>query len=1284
MRIRASSGLAGSLTLLTLGCSSGGLNPILAQRLLPHQEHYFPRLARSEALSQIIVSSNVDYSFEACAAIDDDYTRDATRLYLDDLHPELAASLRPNADRGCGERGCYLRVVTAHLGRSLSLGLQIACETTADAGVEYCSLKQNATNAMQAKREHFDNPDGVMTGYVIVADRIALQGDLEIEDLSLVLIAREAIELSDGSSITTTPPVFETSHGRDGVVTDNFIRPSDPVDGTDGYPPVLDSGALVLVTPKIEGAGTFTTTGAAGGDGGDGGRGKVDCRNQCAQGWVWHGGRAGNGGPGGKGGDIWVFADTISSGTRFEREGGAGGAAGAPTLISGTASSGQGHPGQTGRRGELRFRQGSDFGAIAYLFAGQAAHANLVNARHYFGLPWRLYADPENIHEGDLTTRDLAAALFRDNTNYFCPAVQVTRPSDVELVGAPKVAALVDLCTENRVRAEWLEQGLNAIGLNANFYMYTPPHQVREMHRLVFDRASHYFDQSDGVFWSAVRSAAAEDVYLRRQQDELLMQLDGQSYAIADRAARVEIEAEKIAIVEDVVQVERKNIKKMLDELLALRPQIESAARRVTEGIVTDCGTLCWSERIFNLVYAVGQIGVGIYTAFSSGVGAPPDANRALAAMSAGAVSGAVIGAQGPGKPDDSNWLIDAYEYAKQLYDDGLSTAGEGAAKIGGAITQVQSRPPDPDASKVELLQHGLREVRDQIQLALEENYKFEEQIRETTEPLVDRAGALAALRTIEDLYKRARDLNDSLLRANASFAQAIAEARTTKLDYDLARAQLSNARRYHDRLRCRLGTHDPEVCEGIPPLTSHEGKWNALRDGACEQVRLVNERLLLMDFLFYRSLAFVHLEPPASHLAGYERADDFSRNLLVPAHYAASVTPTYASHEFIQTLAANVQQYRVAGGAVCRMGSSCDAGPDSDPAKQHKRAYDHTVVESLLQFGRTDFDLSPTCDGRVGAICDGSRDHSANRKRVTLFDIRPLTASGYTLPSRSWAMRYAHGDVATFHFGTEPTWRDFLFSSQYPVHVCKEVQRLAQAGTTLSFDCTTLAHFRGSMSYYGDTTDGYTLAQPDAQDASRNVNLAMFGTSIDGRWTLDIQEMLTQLSASDGCYTSPIPVACYPDACRSPCFDANGTRLPADQAPAVCACFDAQGARVTPTPASCQSAPAQLEPLRPLAERPPVCGPPTAATGVLVDNQLEAVCADWFQPSGGLKIVSQGGCCSADGTVRKDLVQCDGFTSDQCRVPNECLEICGPSCREFKANFEGFEYRILWTSDEL
>jgi hypothetical protein len=342
-------------------------------------QSYFPELARTGNLEGAGGDNpSRRFDFEDCKFTDPTSIRDEVLVRpLSVLAPgtdAYRAFQRSFGEEGslatpCPETGCFLRVSTAGQGKTVYIGggRLVACEDPW--GAEDALIGDEASalgkcdpefHGLYTPANGFAYDDGYR-GMVIAADRIVVDGAVNLGPLSLVLLAKEELRLEDGAEFSSgleTP----ASDGADGQLLYSVERAEERHGRVPGYPASVDitcgeehdridpgapdptvsvapqsgerglgAGVLLVATPTVSGDLKARLTGQFGGEGGDGASPNIDCAagdGACVDALVEDLAAPGSGGDGGIGGSLVVFSDTSVDMNEVDVDGRPGGRGG--------------------------------------------------------------------------------------------------------------------------------------------------------------------------------------------------------------------------------------------------------------------------------------------------------------------------------------------------------------------------------------------------------------------------------------------------------------------------------------------------------------------------------------------------------------------------------------------------------------------------------------------------------------------------------------------------------------------------------------------------------------------------------------------------------------------------------------------------------------------------------------------------------------------------------------------------------------------------------------------
>lgn len=1304
----------------------------------PNPEALFPEWARRSS----IAGGAESYDFERCENIDPQTLVGRTRVRFGEIGPIGQVLARSAAGGTCTTADCYLKVSTAGLGREISLGAspRVDCEDPTTQTLGSCDLSSASALAGDPYR-----------GNIIVADRIRVDGVLSTGELNLVLIAKESIEFTAAGRImafsapAAKPAAIAGASGTANVCTVKCAH-RDPLSEADpncavtclphftsygtGRPGAggKSAGTVVLIAPTVilprtpSGAQPHVTLeGQGGAAGGDVLPIRCDGTNSiCIDHAVANAGAGGRGGNGGAGGKLITIADRFSGEPlRLSLSGGRAGARGSVPvlqLMTGSVVSSQrvvGSSGTLGAAGAAGFRDDLPIAGryydYAYLLSARGADRLIANARHY-----ARYVHPTA--EPGYTNSRIARGQFERLIDSYCRSIApmavglplsprpTTRSGSAPLSYLPTTPsqARVDLCRESEVRLARVSQGMNWFGLTPDFYMYLRPDVMagyRSAGRTLVDSVRASFE--------GVASLGGQQLLDIQAMEER---------ALGEKRKHAEIAKAKLEQVGVALGVSLARVDRNQDELESSEAALRDAqARLVVAVVATECDIWCTVGRYLTVIENVANLVLGIghsLTAikdFLSTAGTLFDVDR---------IKGELAQAQSISLPTQGfDKLIFFGNYLSEVYQG--RPGAEPLVGVGAVVTQVKAAMAQwtaadeavnalsSPAAQWHHLAFNAAQSRSELRASLREVLVDLDQAKAIANTAIaDKAGAIDALQEMQQLIElRIEILNDNL-RAIEDHLIAAGELPIAQAEYTLALLEVKNLEAAIHASKCRLGLPDGS-CAGLTAVSGPADTIRARRDGLCLAGRSMNDSVLLFDFYYQRSKDFVLLDQTPRP---GDQSHDFRRILLRASDAAAFSQPSADPlvDDFLGQITAT-QNAGTVRGLLCLPGRDCGLG-----VMALDRDYQGEVMRELVASGRSSFDVMAECrPGAPNSHCNaGLVGSETPRQRVVGFDAELVMASGYRLgcsgascasptagpadapvdPGFAYRLRYRHSDAASFLWD-DLTLRSFLFPESYPRQACEAARSLSGQDV----DCRRVLDFGGSTEYAAPSQ--HTLAAPRPRTALAYATPDLYGTSVRGDWILDLTTTLADLNGigGDACYgfdaTHPLPLSCYPESCRSSCFDDLGVRRPAidPDAPAHCSCYGANNALLPAASlagrAECSGLSPTLSVLREASELPAACRPYVGT--VAAPTQMEGQCrrfvtAGRLFPSGPLD------CCNPDGRMKGNLnasvaASCvaRGFDSDSaCLAPDACLEICGPRCKAFKRALIGVEYRIDWLTE--
>lgn len=1211
------------------------------------------------------------YSFETCELADLPTTIEKVRVRYADL--DGMAGFFPTHVTGlpaCPQGGCFLRVDTAHIGRTVTITPSgISCDDPASTSLGTCALDMTSTGPSGSTG---DAAAGYR-GNVVMADRIIVSGGIDIGSLSLVLIAG-SIDFLPGSSIrgaTGLPPVPAPPSAVTPIWRTQLpSRPSidaatvlalhipqsfpDAAQGIEG----AASGTVMLLAPSITGQAAIDLRGQMGGPGQTGA--SVNC-TYADQGFRPTGligaifsdtctsltdalppPVSGRGGRGGAGGRLIVrtaraFPSAIVPAT-IGAPPAPGGALGQYTVrcgsgagcVNGAMTTPYGRVGPTGVAGtngsvELSSLAG-DYADLAFLFARRGATRLLVNGRHFARLP--IIASPS-------PTASQASDFLNTLLTGYCPA----RVTDV-LAGAPLAAptpliavttraARQRVCNETRVLATRMNQRQNFLGLPLDYFMYVTPDAVDKVRKALVEA----FTSPSGPrqhFWDVVGNVNA--TWSAQQQLTDQRSRDQAVRVAADGAAQLK-QARRDQVAKTVF-ITLQRVKRNHALLADLQHRIESVAQSANDKLKPqECDFLCWFGRvisfashIFGLITNVVDAVNGI-AHFVQGFGDVFDSLGSIFTTNIADNLEAYL--RGDVTRRDL-FFESVLTYANQLVH-GVGTT-PGIASVGstlGALPAAWEAVKNDARALNGLLASNA--VADKVKAAggnnaaiLEDLLNQQRELRSLIASVeggggfVDRAGALGELRTMLDLEDRMIDLSRESETLLEEHVLATGELTLAETDARLADAVAADAAETLRRTECRLGARMD--CQGIPVASDRLAARLAAREAACRSAQPLNDQILTFDYYYQRAVDYSTLTPQA------DASHDFSRNLLIRRDLDA-----FTAGLTSDAVAVFINNWRNAPWGMERE-TYCDDDPTRCSADSA------AVLTQLKRRGVAYFDRGPTASSDrqrlrvVSADVDLKLNDTYSLGCPTATGCRLASAPDSPLQQQSFRMDLGHGAIAHFRMGSSAAdWRSFVFEPTWPRLACDVVNGFL--GVPVS--CDGLVKFTDTISYVSPS--GHIRATLPSYDPSNFQVSPLFGTSVAGRWKLDLRPILRNLNGglqpNDDCYSYAATVT---------------GRLPAN-------CVPSDGAgRVEWTVDRTGRTPA------------------------------ENLCARYITGGALESYGTQGNCCTQAGGLNptRNATACAvlGYASeDACRTPDVCWEICGPRCRGFKDALRGFEFLAYW-----
>ena len=1121
-------------------CLLGGCEQPLPE--LPVVTRLFPQKARADRhIGRHVPGAPViDYNFETCSAVEGAELTRAQRVYFDDLgtaanhyvaHRDGRSRLAP-----CPSGDCYLRVVLAHANEQITLDQTgvLSCESPYSGRLGSCNYLYKWAVWSRTDKTYLERER--MRGFVVVADSITLRGRIDIGSRALVLIAKDRIDF-DGAVIDGRWKKYDLASRQMRLWRGATDRSGDAtswndVEFGDGDDVTYEPSVVTMIAERITGFGTLDLSGANGGAGANATRVCVDTFGRSRGTWNdcpnaprieidrGHGGDGGDGGPGGR---AWLIADSISGRVTGVSRGGRGGAAG-----RGTYGGRSGTAGRAGRSGSVIKWVNSDRRILTHAFAGQLASANLTNARHF------LRYTSAQTEEGRENKRR-AEALLDDTIALFCDKDANDRLGNI--VTPAHRDAHEATCEEARALRSRSVAGLDWLGLRAQSYSYVAPENLRQLREEMVDELDEVAAFPRGQFWSTVREMADDNLSSAQRRADTNLALASQQLSTEEKGLALGLAVERMFRAGQSMARTGREIITNADEMARLNASIPWTYEVIRSNLRHENPDSGFFDAIGDAVGLVGGLVSGDY---------------------AGAVDSlfTIIGNIGDDSYDTSYLAAHAADVqamsapARALLgsdDADLEDLGAIAERVAGAndgtIAGTNRRREGDEMYELLQMAAAQRRINSSVRSALVDVYEDLDRA-ERANNVHDRARAVAHLHGLIELLHRIQSLADRNLELIREYVVAAGDLLVFGLEVDLAVVERDNASRREDHLRCRLGSGNS--CGNVTPILRSDIRRHriALLDASCQKARALNDNVLLLDALYYKSRDFLDLRGPNDpRTERRAAAEDYRRFLLIREDHDAFDDGGRAGLEALvdQLDRRFGREDSQINGTLCRNDAESLGMQDEDvglcaanPASPGEAAYASATVENLLRDGHAELELSPLCGADVpedALFCHPEVESGHRRRRVAAFDLRFVMNEGYRLPRNiTWRAALRHGERHTYDFGAEDQ-RSFYFDPHQPAQTCNAVAELLGDEDLV---CEGLDAFHDEVTYANADASRQTMPAAPRQFRAA-MDSPLFGASVRGKWQLDIRPMLRAMNNANACYRRSgqgVRTSCLPALC--------------------------------------------------------------------------------------------------------------------------------------------------------
>lgn len=1129
------------------------------------RDRFFPELERASSSihEHVEGAAPTAYSFETCQEVDFDFKVDAKRVYLKDLGrlgSMLTQSDRRYQGAPCPGDDCYLELIGANIGESITIDEDgiVSCETWARSdGFSRCKVTARWRGLRVRDADHL--PATKRRGFIVVADDITFSGDIALGGQVLVVIARDEVRFDeahiDGRWLTAGYQPWELD--KPAPFANVTLETGPGLQWLHGRGGTYEPANVMIVAERVTGRGTVDLRGVDGTDGVD-----AIVSGCVLTPGTWGGchgrprpdpGHGGNGADGSPGGRIRFYAGSVSDDIDFLRTAASGGRGG-----RGRDGGRNGTDGRNGRRGRVVKNNKVNRAQLTFGLAERLAKTTMINARHYF-------------RGGDEPRADY---LLGQMIRYFCTHDDAARRAwDVQWETRRRWQIACDEARKLRAR---LTAGNDWFGLAQGDYLYVDPRGVKTIRDAVHGELDEIADPDDASsrFWSLIIRASERNLTNEERREETQLALAGQEtvteqakLAKAVAAEKVVQAGKKMKRVQQAIQENHASIAGLND----LVPHYSRDLDRYLEAApcLLDC-VVTWVVRGIQLA----QVFAGNLSSVDYG---------ALVELSDGDLRDELE--DGNNISTEEAQLRGLIELGEDIWSKGrICTAheemqgacneGTGFEDIFDAARAVADLSPSEfdriDPKEVGDRRYDLlgiaaknRQIAEDARRALGDLHSAIHRV-ESADPddIRNKSEALATLDRIADVYQRIQVLADETRNLAREFADASADVLVAGMEYDLASARHEGAKRREDYFRCRMGerTRHGTSCNGIGEIGDAEAEAHArsLIDATCRQAMALNERVLLMDALYYRARNYMSLwQPGDAQTPRHAGSSDYSRVLFTPEgndEYRAD------ANEDLDTFLEDLQRRHglrstALVSTMCRadaleLGVQVDDRDACEPDLQApvRNAYSDRLLRSLLRDGRATLEISPQCSAEIPPeeqACHTDFEQRAEAlQRVGKIDARFIMDGTYRLPRNlTWRADVSHGIDNAYDFA-DGSRRTYRFDPRAPERVCSAVIALTGADPAI---CSSLVAFSGTIARNERDPQSHELASTLDRDFVQELDTSpFFGASVRGEWTIDIRPMLRSMNATDRCYeldSGEVRESCLPDICAQDhapgfCFD--------------------------------------------------------------------------------------------------------------------------------------------------
>ena len=624
--------------------------------------------------------------------------------------------------------------------------------------------------------------------------------------------------------------------------------------------------------------------------------------------------------------------------------------------------------------------------------------------------------------------------------------------------------------------------------------------------------------------------------------DPLIFELEVQDAALSLQLAAEEVNAATTRLDTSLERIDENSslIEATQDELQTYIDALEEALEP------PECDFLCWVEKIFDFVIAIGKLVSSIYSfdigsiftsledalnlmvyadSFLDGVEAIIDYAGMLFGGETGKVSVEVGGTLETEIGTTYSVNAEGKTFKKNVIEEGESIY-DSANDMIAAWEEIESVNANPLADLVIRIRTNSQNVSSNLQSNLTDIYQLQAKIE-------DKPNALAIARSLEDLTKYLQSLNRQIPEFQRQHVIAAADILVAGVKYELAESRLNHAEGLYDRqnilLQRYLDTNELAVVNS-----------EVMMDNTCRYARRITDRALLIEYLLDRSLAYLRLDSASTLTFNsnilihddlndmYVRDVDNDLNLFVlqelhPEQQAEVVVEYLMPVEYDLNISIGAQgtTYQYLDRSSTDLENAlCPGG--ADPCPLSKEAYHQEAIEELKETGALSFELNPMSLEGFQALSQSDQNAwnlGVSQADANHFKKRVLDASARLLfdnwslpdPTLIHELSVRHGPNAYFYLEDGGVMENFYFSSEPIRTACRSIENIT--GDDLS--CDSIEFFtREVSSPFSEIVTTYQALNTVTVDQFSSS--AMYGTSLHGNWTIDISSIVEALETYD------------------------------------------------------------------------------------------------------------------------------------------------------------------------